>query len=264
MTIENAINIYTDGSSFSHPRTGGIGIRLVIINSQGQQEIHDVKHSGYAGATNNQMELYACIKGLEEAQKHPAFSSVNRIVIHTDSQYVINNRKTAFYSWSKNQWRNKYGRPVANAGLWRELLKIVKYSRKYVDFYWVAGSVRNPHHKVAHKLAKQSAKNVIHPPLNVIKVRKKLSPMHIDPGCVRMENQRISIRIINDKYLNLQRCYQYEYEVISKKSPYYQRADIIFSDIMLDGGHCYSVRFNDNQNYPMINKMFKELPKLRK
>ncbi|GAH59897.1 unnamed protein product, partial [marine sediment metagenome] len=39
MIIDNAINIYADGSSFSHPRVGGIGIRLVIINSLGQEEV---------------------------------------------------------------------------------------------------------------------------------------------------------------------------------------------------------------------------------
>ncbi len=59
MIIENAINIYTDGSSFSRPRLGGIGIRLVIINSLGQEEVEDISLAGYAAATNNQMELYA-------------------------------------------------------------------------------------------------------------------------------------------------------------------------------------------------------------
>ncbi len=41
MVIENTINVYTDGSSLSRPRRGGIGIHLVIINSSGQEEIKD-------------------------------------------------------------------------------------------------------------------------------------------------------------------------------------------------------------------------------
>ena len=67
MIIENAIIIYTDGSSFSRPRLGGIGIRLVIINSLGQEEVEDISLAGSAATTNNQMELYACIKSLKEA-----------------------------------------------------------------------------------------------------------------------------------------------------------------------------------------------------
>ena len=42
MVIENAINIYTDGSSFSHPRLGGIGIHIVIINDEGFEEVEDL------------------------------------------------------------------------------------------------------------------------------------------------------------------------------------------------------------------------------
>ncbi len=79
MVVENAINIYTDGSSFSRPRVGGIGIRLVIINPLGQEEVEDISPAGYAAATNNQMELYACIIGLKEAMRHPAFDSFGRI-----------------------------------------------------------------------------------------------------------------------------------------------------------------------------------------
>ena len=122
MVIENTINIYTDGSSFSGPRLGGIGIRLVIINSLGQEEVEDIPLAGYAGATNNQMELYACTKGLKEAMRHPTFGSFRCIAIHSDSQYVIQNYRRAFHVWSKNKWCNNQGKPVDNATLWKELI----------------------------------------------------------------------------------------------------------------------------------------------
>jgi len=79
-----------------------------------------------------------------------------------------------------------------------------------------------------------------------------------------MLNQRVSIRIITDQYLRLQRCYKYKYEVISKSNPYSGNVDFAYSEILLDAGHCYSIRFNDNQQNPMILKMFKELPKTKK
>jgi len=43
--------------------------------------------------------------------------------------------------------------------------------------------------------------------------------------------------------------------------PYYEKVDFVFSEIILNAGHCYSIRFNDNANNPMIIKMFRELPK---
>lgn len=261
MIIENAINIYTDGSSFSRPRLGGIGIRLVIINSLGQEEVEDISLAGYAAATNNQMELYACIKGLKEAMRHPAFDSFGRIAIHSDSQYVIENYKRAFYVWSKNKWFNYQGKPVDNATLWKELLHTVKKCHKRVDFYWVKGHAKNQHSKAADKLARQSGRNVFNPPLTVVKVRRKLSVKSVEPGCVPMLNQRISIRIITDEYLKLQKRFKYKYEVISKSNPYFGNIDFASSEIMLNAGHCYSIRFNDTPHNPTIIKMFKELPK---
>lgn len=262
MVIENAINIYADGSSISRPRLGGIGIRLVIVNSSGQEEIKDIPLPGYAGATNNQMELKACIKGLEEAIRHPAFDSYGHIAIFSDSLYVIENHNRALYTWSKNKWCNYQGKPVENAILWKELLRTVKKChRKIVNFYWVKGHAKNQHNKVADKLAKQSARNALRHPLTVVKVRRKLSIKSVEPGCVPMLNQRISIRVITDEYLKLQKLFKYKYEVISKSNPNFGNIDIAFSEIMLNAGHCYSIRFNDNSLNPTIKKMFKELPK---
>jgi len=237
---------------------------MVLVDSLGQEEIEDVQLPGYAGATNNQMELNACIEGIKEAMRHPAFNKFSRIAIHSDSLYVVDNYKMALFSWSQNKWRNRYGKPVDNADLWKKLLKIIRTSRKRVDFQWVPGHAKDQHNKAADKLARQSSRNAINPPINIIKVRRKLSTKSVDPGCVPLQNQRISIRIITDEYLIPNKCYKFKYEVISKHSPYYGNIDFAFSENMLNAGHCYSVRFNDNPKYPIIRKVFKELPKLKK
>lgn len=65
MIIEDALNVYTDGSSYSGPRTGGIGIRFITIDEHGNEKILDIEEPGFNGATNNQMELYACIQALK-------------------------------------------------------------------------------------------------------------------------------------------------------------------------------------------------------
>ena len=266
MVIENAINIYTDGSSFSHPRLGGIGIHIVIVNEEGLEEVEDISPSGFAGATNNEMELYACIEGIKQAMRHSAFNNFGHIAIHTDSLYVIDNYNNAIYSWPRNKWYNNQGKPVENADLWRELIRMLKKvnkCRKKVKFHWVEGHSKDKHNKAADKLARESAKNAINPPLSVVKARRKRSSKSVEPGCVPMLNQRISIRIITEEYLRVQKLMKYRYEVISKSSPYFGNIDIAYAklEIMLNATHCYSVRFNDNTNNPRIVKMFRELPK---
>lgn len=58
---ENALNIFTDGSSLSNPRKGGVGVRFITIDDNGNEKVYDYTPLGYKGATNNQMELKAVI-----------------------------------------------------------------------------------------------------------------------------------------------------------------------------------------------------------
>ena len=65
---ENALNIYTDGSMLSGPRRGGAAILFIAVDSEGNEEHREEVLSGYAGATQNQMELEAPIQGLKMAR----------------------------------------------------------------------------------------------------------------------------------------------------------------------------------------------------
>jgi ribonuclease HI len=266
MIIEDAINIYTDGSSFSHPRSGGIGIRLVFVNEEGFEEVEDISPPGFTGATNNEMELYACIEGIKQAMDHPAFDGFRRIAIHTDSQYVSENYNRAIYEWPGLKRCNYYGKPVANVELWKKLMRMLKAlhrNQKKFKFYWVEGHSKDKHNRAADKLAKESAMKATNPPLSVVKVRRKLSSRSVEPGCVPMLNQRLSIRIITEYNLKAQRLLKYKYEVVSEDSPYFGNIDIVYAErkIMLRATHCYSVNFNDNPNNPRIVEVIEELPK---
>ena len=64
MTYEDALNIYTDGSSLRRPRRGGVAFRYIIINDAGDEEWQDECPPGYKEGTNNEMELMACILAL--------------------------------------------------------------------------------------------------------------------------------------------------------------------------------------------------------
>jgi ribonuclease HI len=265
MVQDNALNIYTDGSSYSGPRAGGIGMRFIGVDKLGNQTfIKDLPAPGYEGATNNQMELLACITALEEAVSQEYLYGFPKVIIHTDSLYVKDNYPRALFAWQKSRWRNQQGKPILNADLWKRLLKVAKrlYSaRTRLEFRWVRGHAKDEHNIAADKLAKQSARSAVEPPLTVVQVRRKLSSEQTRAGSVAMRGQRLVIRIITAEYLGVQKTNKYRYEVMSKHSKYYQCVDTIYGDCDLRGAHCYLVSVNRNQANPTILSVHAEIPR---
>ena len=252
---EDALSIFVDGSCLSHPRRGGIGIRYVWVNDQGDEQTSDLEIPGFKNATNNKMEIYACVVALREAEP---YSACPKIVIYTDSTYVVQNYKRAMFDWPRTGWRKVGGSPVLNASEWKDLVKEIRHAGKRVDFEWVKGHSGNVHNRAADKLAKRSAKNPLSDPLSVVGVRRKLTELPVERGSVPMEGQRASVRIIASEYLPVQRTNKYTYEVMSKSSRYRGRADVCSSDELMKEGHTYRVHFNKNKENPMIVKMFGE------
>lgn len=263
MIEENALNIYTDGSSYPKPRRGGYGIRIIYVDNQGKEKIEDIPiFESFAGATNNQMELLACVKAIEEAKKSKYYSKVNKINIFTDSTYVSQHYITAIFHWPVNKWMTRNNNPVANAEIWKKLIRVMKKSNKRIDIKWVRGHSGDEHNRRVHQLAKQSAKSLLKAtPLSVVNVRRKKTNKVVNVGCVVMKGQRVSIRINTDEYLKTQKINKYRYEVISKGSKYYGLADFIFSKINLKAGHEYVVTFNTCPKSPRILKLIHEIDK---
>ena len=263
---DNCLHIFTDGSSYSSPRRGGTGMIFVTIDELGEEIVENFPPTfGYSGATNNQMELQACIEALKIVLKRD-ISNFSGIVIHTDSSYVVSNLNNAKYLWSRQKWFRSSGQPVLNAHQWKELIKainkIYQKHRTTVSIEWVKGHSANRHNRTVDKLAKISAKIPSSKKVSIVKVRrKKFNSEKIDIGCVKVSGQRVSIYIINDEFLREQKIYRYRYQVISRKSSFYKKIDFIYSDLLLNAGHSYCVRLNDNSKFPKIIKVFKEIPK---
>jgi ribonuclease HI len=257
MVYEKTLNIYTDGSSYSRPRRGGIGVRFVTINELGNEVIEDHALLGYGGATNNEMELLACVRALEIAANHEKLHAVERVVIFTDSLYVSDNVDRAKFQWLRQKWLNRDGRPIENAALWKDLVRGIKKLSKRVDIEWVKGHAKDAHNKAVDKLAKQSAKGVLTPPLKVATVRRKRSTQTVQIGSVLMRGQTLAIRIITDTYLRPQKVFKYKYEVFAGE--FIGRVDLIFADEVLRAGHHYEVRVNGQTDNPRIVEIIQEL-----
>lgn len=268
MFDEDQLIIYTDGSSFSSPRKGGVGIRFVTIDENGDEVIEDTIPFGYEGATNNQMELQAPIIALKEVLKNNKYN-YSKILIRSDSRYLIDNYKRALFQWSRHKWLNSFDKPVLNAKQWKELIKqvnkVYQCARAPVEFEWVKGHSKDVHNKAVDKTAKQSAKNISKERIGFVRVRrKKFNNRKSEIGSVKMEGQRLSVHIITDEYLSVQKIYRYRFQVISKNSPYYKNIDFAFSKELLSAGHSYRIKLNKDNKNPQIIKKYREIAKKEK
>jgi len=236
-------------------------MRFIQIDDRGNETVQDWCPPGYASATNNQMELQACILALREAKRLGLASGLNRIVIHTDSQYVSENITSALYYWPREKWLRRDGAPVLNVELWKDLTRAVKSAGCPVDIQWVKGHSRDPHNRAVDKLARKSADTPLNPAMKPVSVRRKKTSEKAQAGSVGMHGQRITIRIVSDELLNEQKLYRFKYEVMSKASRYAGKVDHICGPELLKAGHVYYVRVNQDQKNPRIAKVFREVVK---
>lgn len=249
---ENALNIFTDGSSYGSPRRGGYAFRIITVGDD-----------GYAGATNQEMELTAAIAALAyiTSRRSPYdLRDFSKVVVYTDSLYLKNNVDNALYRWPMTHWCDRNGNPVVNATLWKDLVKgIFRLSPKRVYFEWVKGHKASANNRAVDKGAKKSATGPLHGPLKVEQVRRKLTDQKTEAGSIRCEGQRITLRVVTERWLREQRIGRYRCEVMSKASPYHRNIDWLYSNELLKAGHTYYVRLNDEPARPRIQTVFREV-----
>jgi ribonuclease HI len=140
---ENALNIFTDGSSYGSPRRGGYAFRIIAVGDDGHPVVHEEQPYGHAGGTNQEMELMAAIAALNYITGRRSPHDVrefSKVVVYTDSLYLKNNVDNALYRWPTTEWCDRNGNPVVNAALWKDLVKaIFRASPRRVHFEWVKG-----------------------------------------------------------------------------------------------------------------------------
>lgn len=142
---EDALTVFTDGASLPTPRRGGIGIHFVHTDHLGNETNFDLAEAGYAGATNNQMELQAVVTALRtvDGGRLPPhmLEGISKVEIYADSSYVAGHMNSAIYEWPSNGWKTRAGAPVLNADLWKELVKQYKRLRQTirVEIKWGKG-----------------------------------------------------------------------------------------------------------------------------
>ena len=120
------IEVYTDGGCDPNPGPGGYGV--VLLFDGRRKELS----GGFRRTTNNRMEIYAAIKGLEE------LTETCRVTLYSDSEYLVRAMNEDWVRrWKANRWkRNKHDKAL-NVDLWERLLALC--DRNQVEFVWVKG-----------------------------------------------------------------------------------------------------------------------------
>jgi ribonuclease HI len=118
--------IYCDGASKGNPGPGGYGA-IILINAK----VHEL--GGYEKhTTNNRMELQAAIKALEYVastlDSSEQDSSSSKIIIYTDSSYLINGATKWLHGWIRNNWITSLKKEVLNKDLWEKISELVNNS----------------------------------------------------------------------------------------------------------------------------------------
>lgn len=135
------VEIFCDGACSGNPGPGGYG---AILRYGG----HIKELSGGAPeTTNNRMEMTAAIEAIR------LLTRPCRIVITTDSQYLVKGMTEWISGWQQKGWRNSKKEPVVNRDLWEQLLALVK--QHSIQWKWVKGHAGHVENERCDQLARE-------------------------------------------------------------------------------------------------------------
>ena len=131
--------VYTDGACRGNPGPGGWGALLRY------RDIEKEISGAEAATTNNRMELMGAISALEALRKP------SRVLLHTDSQYVLKGITTWIRDWRRRGWLTADKKPVKNVDLWQRLDAAA--APHQIEWRWVRGHAGDPGNERVDALA---------------------------------------------------------------------------------------------------------------
>lgn len=137
------VTIYTDGGCEGNPGPGGYGV--VLLYGGARKELS----GGFRLTTNNRMEIFAAIAGLE------ALKQSCQVRLLSDSEYLVKAMALGWTRrWKANGWmRNKKDRAL-NPDLWERLLE--QTAIHDVEFVWVKGHAGDPNNERCDRLSNEA------------------------------------------------------------------------------------------------------------
>ncbi len=146
MSDQPDVILYTDGACSGNPGPGGWA---AILSHPGTGAVKKLS-GGHPDTTNNRMEMTAAIEGLGAVTGDRRC----RVLLVSDSQYVIHGLTQWIKNWIANDWRRgkKAGSPpVLNVDLWKTLHELAK--RHDMSYQYVRGHTGHPQNEECDRLA---------------------------------------------------------------------------------------------------------------
>lgn len=140
--MSEIVEAYTDGACRGNPGPGGWGALLRYKGRERQL------YGSERLTTNNRMEMMAVIAALE------ALTRPCRVMITTDSQYVMRGVTEWLPQWKRRGWKTADKKPVKNEDLWRRIDELA--GRHRVEWQWVRGHTGHPENELADALANKA------------------------------------------------------------------------------------------------------------
>ncbi len=138
------IIIYTDGACSGNPGPGGYG--CVLRYNKNRRELS----GGFRKTTNNRMEIFAAVKGLEKL-KYPC-----QVKLYSDSKYLVHAIEKGWAKrWKANNWMRTKNEKAKNSDLWEKLLNLCRVHQ--IEFIWVKGHTANKENNRCDELAVKAA-----------------------------------------------------------------------------------------------------------
>lgn len=147
MNNENVI-FYTDGacsqnSKLSEKKNPGA---FGVIAYNGSNQIISYSEF-YESTTSNRMELLGVLWVIKNC-------NFNKLIIYSDSQYVVNGFNIWRHNWIKKNWRTANNQEVLNLDIW---LDLNKYSvNKNIQLEWIKGHNNNYYNDLVDTLARKT------------------------------------------------------------------------------------------------------------
>ena len=134
------VEIYTDGGCEPNPGPGGYGV--VLLHPKKRAEAS----GGFRLTTNNRMEIYAAIKGLEML-KQPC-----KVTLYSDSRYLVGVMMAGWAAtWKRKDWWRTNKERAVNIDLWERLLALCEMHE--VEFRWEKGNAGNKENERCDELS---------------------------------------------------------------------------------------------------------------
>lgn len=197
------MEIYTDGGCEPNPGPGGYGVLLVHPKKRAEAS------GGFRKTTNNRMEIFAVIVGLEML-KQPC-----KVTLYSDSQYVVESMSNGWVKlWKQKQWWHSKTERVPNRDLWERLLALCETHQ--VEFRWVKGHAGHAENERCDQLAMEALRG---PNLQVDEGYEKEPEPGVRPDMQEGEPcRKCSTPVIKRKGKWKQsRDYYYEFDLICPK-----------------------------------------------